>query len=536
MATTIEVQHLPVTQGRGSLRNTRWDEMGIPSISPTLTTRWQAQYKEKFLDPGENQKYLIEILEYIQTLQGITTQRAIYYALRGRHPDWKYKGAPLGDDFYNHLVMWLMEKAQLMTGMTMQSMGVWAAPRGYITGDGTISTATRGRAPLNAKPALGFDMADIGMVLSTNAKKVIHFEKDAGLDSLVSDNFPRYIEALFSTSQGQLTEAANKFLRECEDRGLSLYSVHDGDPSGIQMQLLYGMATKNNCYMPSEFYPKLVKPLGFYPSIGEALGLPPEEVTDKEDRIFDNLLDLVEGKQRTYPELRRFGFAQEVGVIIEERKKWEFQALNAIHESAPKIYLLEGLRIHGDEIKHVPPAQTIKDSAIASARQSANQEVDRSIASLADSLLESAVSQVVDALEAALSEQISQYNAQVSAALEQLSGIPASQYREFVKRQLVGHPEKYASQLISNLGATLLHATFTPKATLNLTYTMEDVSATSNIEAFQPGDPDGPYTTKTMLTDAIEKKIISNTRIRTRVVSLIRDALEARFGEANDQW
>ncbi|HET7713402.1 MAG TPA: hypothetical protein VFK94_03340, partial [Patescibacteria group bacterium] len=525
----IEIQHLPVTQGRQVLRSTDWSTLGIPSVSPVLTTRWQAQFKEKFLDPGESQKFLKEILDYVQTLNGITTQRAIYYAIRGRHPEWTYKGEPLGDGFYEHLVMWLMEKIQLMTGMTMQAMGIWAAPRGYITGDGTIQTATRGRAPLNAKPALGFDMADTGMLLATHAKKVIHFEKDAGLESLTSGSFPRFVEAVFSTSQGQLTEAANKFLRECENRGMALYSVHDGDPSGIQMQLLYGMATKNNCYMPSEFYPTLVKPLGFYPSIGDALGLPPEDVTDKEDKIFDNLLDLLEGKQKNFPELRRFGLVHEVDVIVTERKKWEFQALNAIHETAPKFYLLEGLRVHGDEIKHVPSAPSIKASVVEAARSTATQAADRAVEALASDLLASAVPTLVEALKGALSTELEIFRLEVEKALRKLEAVDNEAFREYVKRQLVASPEKYAAQIINAMGGVVLSAVFNPKASISLSYEMEEVTSTMRVDV-SPPRTDLPYTTKTALVDAIEKEIVKDAKTRTKIQSLIRGALEDRFG------
>lgn len=531
----VEVQHLPVVQGRQVLKAMNPSDLGIPSITPTLTTRWQAGWKEKFLDPGENQKFLKEILDYVSTLTDVTTQRAIYYALRGRHPEWTYKGGPLGDQFYEHLVMWIMEKAQLMTGMTMQSMGIWAAPRGYVTGDGTIQTRTRGRAPLNAKPALGFDMADTGMILSTHAKKVIHFEKDAGLDALTSGNFPRFIEAVFSTSQGQLTEAANKFLRECENRGMDLYSVHDGDPSGIQMQLLYGMATKNNCYMPSEFYPTLVRPLGFYPSIGEALGLPPEDVTEKEDKIFDNLLDLLEGKQKNFPELRRFGLANEVEVIVRDRQKWEFQALNAIHEQAPKIYLLEGLRVHEDPIKYVPEASSIKERVVSDARTLASEAADRAVEGLARELVEGTVPALVETLRGGLAEELLKFRQQVEAALAALAEIPDDAFREYVKRQLIAKPEKYAPQVIASMAQSFVDVVFHPKAELSFSFEIEGLQVRTKVDIAAPRTDYTPVG-KTMLVDAIEAEILSNKRTRDRVVGLIRGALEERFGEPDEQW
>jgi DNA topoisomerase VI subunit A len=532
---TIEVQHLTMKEGRQLLSTMDFAELGIPSVSPTLDTRWKAEFKGKFLNPGDNALFLDEVLRVVRGLSNVTTQRAVYYALRGAHPEWTYKGEPLGDAFYEHLTMWIMEKAQLKTGLTMQAMGIEAAPRGWIAGDGTLGVPRRGRVDLKNRPSLAFDIADEGVVFATRARKVIHFEKDAGLDALVSQDFPKYIEALFSTSSGQLTEAATKFLRMAEDKGLDLYAVHDGDPSGIQMQLMYGMASKNNCYMPSEFYPQMVRPLGFYPSIGEQLGLPPEAVSDKEDKIFNNLIALVNEKQRMFPELRRYGLGREVRVIVEKRQKWEFQALNAIHESAPKIYLLEGLRVHNDEIKHVPDADSIKSSTYEAARTAAATEVDAQLTALAQRLYEKNIKQaLIEELRRDLTPDIENYRAEVDEALSTLDDVPAENFREAVKAEIVANPAQYAADVVKRLGKRILSASFVPTATAKIEVSLSDVEADVTVIAYPPEDRE-PLT-KTDLVNSIEQNVIKASSTRNRVVLRIRQALEQRFGAAQEEW
>lgn len=536
MTENVEVQHTDMVTGRALLEKLKFEDLSIPSVVAVLDTRWKAEFKGKFMTTTpENQQFLAEVLSVVKGLRDVTTQRAVYYALRGAHPEWTYKGEPLGDAFYEHLVMWIMEKAQLMTGYTMQSIGIWAAPRGYIAGDGQISTPRRPNMKLSSQPALGFDMADAGMSLATNARKVIHFEKDAGLSAIISDNFPKYVEAIFSTSQGQLTEAATKFMRQAEDLGLDLYAIHDGDPSGVQMQLMHGAASKNNCYMPTEFYPRWVKPLGFYPSVGLLLDLPPEAVTDTEDKIFNNLIQLCNERQKMVPQLRRYRLGGDVNVLVQQRKKWEFQALNAIHESAPKIYILEGLRVHKDEIKHVPDGDSIKEAVVQTAKLNAEKEVESKLQALAQQLYDTTIKKsLVETLRTALGPKIQEFDDRVDELIQQLMENDSENFREQVKWEIYHSPELYSIQVIRKMGNSILNAGFHPSAGLKATLEVTTINASMNVTASIP--PARFPLTKTDLVTAIEERIIKNQRTRVEVVSKLRAALEERFGEADETW
>lgn len=535
MAEIIEVSHVSMEKGRAALLQIDFSTAGIPSIKPVLDTRYRAEFSGKFLNPGENEKFLQEVRTIVSGLQDVSTQRAVYYALRGAHPEWTYKDEALGADFYQHLIGWIMEKTQLMTGLTMQSLGIWPGNRGYLVGDGSITTRLRGKMPISSKPMLGFDMVDEGSEVETHATKLIHFEKEAGLDGIVSRDFPKYVEAIFSTTQGQPTESGLKFLRMMEDQGMELYAVHDGDPSGIQMQLQYGMASKNNCYMPEEFYPQLVKPLGFYPSIGEALNLPPEDVKDTEEAIFGNLIALANEKQKMFPQLKRFGMAREVNVITQLRQKWEFQALNAIHEMAPKIYILEGLRVHNDPIKSVPEAQDIKEALIDVARQYAEEEVESSLKKLAKHLYDTQIErELIDLLRDGCAEEIAAFTEKVDQALPRLAAVDAHAYREEVKFRLLKNPALYAIEVLKKYAKELLAVDFDPRARLETSLGVTISSVVSTVTPHPP--PIHGSISKTELTNAIEQRIIPDTKTRNRVVSLIRKALEDRFGTPSEVW
>lgn len=533
---TISIEHLSMLEGRQLLKGMDFAELGIPSISAVLDTRWRAEYKGKFLDPKDNALFLDEVLRIVRGLSDVTTQRSVYYALRGAHPEWTYKGEPLGAAFYEHLTMWIMEKAQLKTGITMQAMGIWAGIRGYVTGDGIIQSGRRGRVPLSARPAMAFDLADEGVILATRARKLIHFEKEAGLEGLLSGNFPQFTEALFSTSGGALTESSTKFMRMLEDRGMPLWAVHDGDPAGMQMQLMHGMASQNNCYMPEEFYPQFVRPLGFYPSIGYALGLPPEDVTDKEDKIFNNLINLVNEKNERFPELRRYGLDQEVDVIVNQRKKWEFQALDALHETAPKIFILEGLRVHGDEIKHVPGGDVIKRQAMESARIHATTEVENSLKKLANELYSSELEKkLIDLIRASLSTEIAIFRQLVEDALELLEAAPDEAFREAIKKKILSDPSLYAADIVKKMGKEILMANFIPTAELETEFSISGVSAQQSVVGRPPSLPEHELT-KTELVNAIEKKILPDSATRSKITGLLRSTLEQRFGEPEEVW
>ena len=187
------------------------------------------------LDP-DVAKIVKGALEAIVRTDIIVDQRDIYYSLRMGHPDWKLAGHDLKtEEAYNTFVGAIMEKLQLWTGYTMQSLGVRAGPRGYITGDDkSYFVLPNGKTiPVAASPVIQFNLVDEGVELKTQARKIIHYEKAAGMNSLIINDIPLMLESLFMTSQGYNVESATKMHRDMEKRGLQLYVLGDADPHGM---------------------------------------------------------------------------------------------------------------------------------------------------------------------------------------------------------------------------------------------------------------------------------------------------------------
>jgi len=521
--------HVDVKTGRQIARS----KLGQPILVPRLKRdiidgRWAAISLHGTLVKLEPdvEKMVKAALEAIAKAKTIVDQRDVYYSIRGAHPTWTYNNYPLkSKEAYNAFVGTVMEKVQLFTDVTMQSLGVRAGPRGYILGDGTIRTPKRGLIPLRAKPALDFDLVDVGVEINTNARKVIHFEKSAGFEGLIAHDMPKMIEAIFSTSQGYLVESANKFLADCENRGMNLYCLHDADPHGIQMQLMYGMASKSNAYMPSEFYPRKVTLLGLFPRVAKKLGLPAEDVGATHKRIAQNLLKLV--KER--PEMK-----VELNEILSTWKQWEFQALNGLDSSAPAIYMIEALRAVNDEIKYVPKPTLIKQLIVRNIENEVNSYVEKQIHDFAvDFLMSEILEGFKQNIRDYIGKDINEMKEQAKIELQKLYNMKDEDLREAVKKKLVQRPTRYWKDAIKTVVNDVLKQKFDLINEV-IEYEIPVVKSLEVKKKIQIQKPDVPPVplTKDDIVDAIEDRITKKKGLRKK----IRDAVESILGKPNLQW
>ena len=525
----IQVKHVDVKVGKQIAKS----KLGQPILVPRLKRdiidgRWTAISLHGTLTKLEPdvEKMVRAALEAIIATKNIVDQRDVYYSIRGSHPTWTYNNYPLkSEQAYNAFVGTVMEKVQLFTGVTMQSLGVRAGPRGYITGDGSIKTPKRGLIPLRAKPALDFDLVDVGVEVNTNARKVIHFEKSAGFEGLIAHDMPKMIEAIFSTSQGYLVESANKFLADCENRGMRLYCLHDADPHGIQMQLMYGMASKSNAYMPSEFYPREVTLLGLFPRVAKKLGLPAEDVGATHKRIAQNLLKLV--KER--PEMK-----VELNEILSTWKQWEFQALNGLGSSAPAIYMVEALRAVNDEIKYVPEARKIKEVIVKKIEDDVRSYIEEKIRDFAvDFLMSKILNEFEQNIKDYLRKDIDEMEEKAKIELQKLYEMSDDDLREAVKKKLVQRPTRYWTDAVRTVVNDILEQKFDLINEI-IEYTIPTVKSLEVKKKIQIQKPDVPVKplTKDDIVNAIEDRITKKMALRKK----IRDAVESILGKPNSQW
>ena len=521
----VEVKHVPIQQGKQILRQKLNKPILVPRVRKELLNgRWRAieQCMSK-LDP-EVEKMVKAAMEIIAQTNTITTQRDVYYGIRGTHPMWTYRGMDLKEDkVYNAFTGTIMEKIQLYTGLTMQSLGVRAGPRGYIKGDGYISTPLRGTIKLQAMPALDFDLVDADVKLMTNARKVIHFEKDAGFSKIASGNIAKMIEAIFSTSQGYLVEAANKFLADSERRGMQVYCIHDADPHGMQMALMYGLASKNSAYMPTEFYPRKVKWLGLFPSVADKLGLPPEPIGDTHKKILPNLQKIVQ----EHPQ-----FKQEVETLIRRLEQWEFQALSGLSQYASPIYLIEALRVMGDEIKYVPEAEAVKDEILDRVLREVYEFVEMEIKRYAREYLEKNVlPELIKQLREKLASEIQEMEQLADREINRIKNVSPVSFREAVKFKLVQRPTRYWTDAVRVIVSEILSQKFDIDADINVSVNVRRASADTELTIFDLTVPTKPLT-KDDIVEAIEARIYRDKRLAMK----IRQALESVFGKPNITW
>jgi len=835
MVEIVEVKHTPINEGKEQVQKILQNEtIKVPRCAApqVIDGRWRMLLRgERSLEP-EVEKMVKAALEAISENVKITTQRNIYYTIRGKHPDWKFNGMDLNEDkVYNALTGTIMEDVQLATDRTMQSLGVWAAPRGYITGDGYIYSERRGRVPLTAMPAIQFDLCDEGVTVVSKARKIIHFEKDAGFEGIAGHDNAVMLETQYSTSQGYPVESANKYLADCQNRGLKVYVVHDADPHGCftrsayvvkengiahsikeievgtslytldnnndlvttkvvakserwvpadeilvleflrprikksgqksvkvlvtknhpfnvvgkgwveagnlklndviveagelvankrtrvekrnlkglekyrdtnifwmktasrkgaekyypsklelillglftyhelpidfvgnklqiggiypdfrvrnsnklievgsktflqfhkmnyeervkqrteiyeregykvlfinadeenlgsilkkvkefitngatlvkiskvyrqlshlieygeakkekgklwtkvynlqcepynsylvdslhvhncQMMLMYGMASKNNAYMPSSFYPapQSVILLGLFPRVALGLDLPAEKVGETHKAIIPNLLKIVE----EHPMMK-----EEVQVIAEQSKQWEFQALNGLSPNAPPIYLVEALRVKGDEIKHVPDSEEVKKIVVDEVRENLEGYVENKLDSFVQRWFDAEhglKEQIVAKLKELLKTEIDEFNMEAHVEIGNLETLPAENFREAVKLELVKDPKRYWDDAARSIVNEILDRKFEIEAEPKITLELEAAKVEKEVTVAEPEIPEKPLN-KDDIVASIEKKIVGRAEQRDKLVAKIRETLEKIFGVPDLKW
>ena len=522
----VEIKHTTMDAGKQQLISINTTDVTVPRLEVMLASgRWRSftTGTQLHLEP-DIERMVVAVIEALKRTNIVTTQRNIYYSVRGAHPDWTYNGLPLQDDkVYNAFVGTIMEKVQLYTGLTMQSLGCRSAPRGYVLGDGTITTRQRGKVPLTAMPAMSFDLVDEDAIVDSKARKVIHFEKDAGFEGLTSGDLQIFIESMFSTSQGYLVESANKFLADAEKRGLNLYSVHDSDLHGISMSTMYSLASKSNAYMPESFYAKKVIPLGLFYRVAKELGLPPEKISETHKAIIPNVKKIVEENSELKPDVEE---------MLKTMQQYEFQALNGLSDKAPQAYLIEALRVSNDEIKYVPDKEIIKQTIIDYIHNLTNEFVKEEIENYAkDWLMRNLYDNLVQQLNIELTSHKEEFARQLEQELRKLYAMRAEDLREAVKLALIENPRRYWDDALRSVVRNILKQKFNINANINGSVQVNSAEADKNIKINNPNVPDHEIT-KTEIVEAIERRTVKDTKLCRK----IRNALEKIKGKPSENW
>lgn len=527
----FELDYIKLNEGKKKIRQqaSSKDTFTYPSYSPVLDQRWRALitnwYNSKNIN-SELKRILELIIQACAEQNLMAEQREIYYVIRGKYPKLTVQGTPW-KDLYNTFLNNYINKVQLAIRIPMQSFGVEAGSRGSVAGEGYLLLENGIRVPLNAEPKLRFELTRDGVRYYGHAKKHIHYEKEAGFARLIAGDIAKMIEAIFSTSQGYSSEAASKFIRDSEERNIATYCLHDADPHGLQMQMMYGVASKNNCYMTDRFYPHKVTYLGLVPIVAREIGLPPEEVADTDRKIIPNLRALLQ---------ERGEFLQDVDIIDKSNEKWEYQALNALHERAPQVYLVEALRARNDEIKYVPPASEIKEAVKSSITSDVHNLVESEVSRFTDRFYQTNIKpQLVEQLKDKLESDISEFDKKMFEELPKIDTISDEDVREAVKLKLVENPRQYWDSAQYQVMRDMLRQKFNVEADIEWGTSVKEANADKSLAIGNLVIPEQPLT-KTNIVDSIQKRIITTKPARDKVVNLIRQALERAFGKPNEEW
>ena len=529
----IELKHEDIKKAKPEAEKIlKSGKLQVPRLTVAIIrNRWRAYSKHGSmldLDP-EIDKMIKAALEAIITSPIIVDQRDIYYSIRMAHPDWTLAGHDMKtEEAYNTFTGAIMEKLQLATGFTMQSLGVRAGPRGYITGDDrSFFTLTNGRKiPVNANPVIQFNLVDDGVTYTTQSRKLIHYEKAAGMNSIITSDLPLMIEATYMTSQGYNVEAATKMHADMEKRGLKLYVLGDADPHGSSIQLMYGRASKSNAYMPDCFYPKNAVLLGLFPRIAKELNLPPEHIADIHMRVVPNLKKLME---ETHPDM-----LPDAEIFEKERKQWEWQSLNGLDPYAPAIYLVESLYARGDEIKYVPEPAIVKDNIFTTIKEVVEEFVDGEIEDFArEWLMTNIKDKLIEQLKEALKEEMLTFLGKAEEEISKLAQMSEDDLREAVKLKLVKNPKQYWTDAIRKVIADILAEKFDISANIEGANAVKvlDANADHNITISDPEVPPKPLM-KIDIVESIEKRITT----KKTLIQKLRDAIQKIFGKPSEIW
>lgn len=205
--------------------------------------------------------------------------------------------------------------------------------------------------------------------------KILVVEK-AGLwpvlrDSRIADRFDMAV----ITSEGFAVEACRSLLASLSSRDVTIFALHDADPSGYNIARTLGEETRR---MPGHHAD--VIDLGLTAGDAVRLGMEPETFLRSAalpERIVPSLTDLeaewFTGRPAGWDHYGR-------------ARRWQCKRveLNAFSSPGLIAYIEDGLRRHGADGKVVPPAGVIEWDARSAHREQVTEAVERAIAELVD--------------------------------------------------------------------------------------------------------------------------------------------------------
>lgn len=514
----LEIGEIEFRNGRKLIRDLKDEieldyELVVPIMGTTdvvfdklgLRYRMKKRYNSWKLsgDIGTRAKHVIDIMS---KMDEETTQRDLYYAVRGAHPkNESYRG----DEAYNKLIQTIIPRLEGRTEVSRESLGLVAGARGFIGGIGTFNTPSRGVVDCKAKPTINYELVEPNSSFSPGiSNKLFIIEDESTASKLVKHDFPKMLEFTIMTSQGYLVRAARRFASICEGHDMRVFSLNDADTDGFTMAVQLLTLTKDSSYLGDGYRTFNNKIMGVLPRVAIELGLPSESV--KNISTLDNLYNLIKG----------------TGLLIEEfneglvkDRQWEIQAFSALHNRAIHAYIIECMRVGGVPAKYVPDAEEVKRTVDNSIRSMYNTE--SMIRNELEYAIKSKMPKIRLQIKEMLSEKLTGMTDIVTGDFDDLSyldNLNSDEYYNSVMKKLYQHPDLTWKRTLGGLINEIISAEMNIEFDVEVDIKLTNVKITGHRKISQLEESDDKYD----LYESIERKL----NIPQDVCKKIREALE----------
>lgn len=244
-------------------------------------------------------------------------------------------------------------------GVEKEDFGVHSGQKGFLYGSPgmSIRTRTRGSIDLNKQPTIMFDLPRATSIQGFD--KLIMLEKESFVSHLVPIEFEvpdfKFLEMIGAgiiTSQGYEGKYNKAFGRLCLDKGIKLFSFHDADGDGIEMDNILRNHSMSGAHLPDNL---ILKPhrMGFFPSVALAANSPP---TPMSAQHIKGIRDLKKRLDTINDPL----YNSELDILLNQGVRWELQSMSALHATAGQAYVLEYLRNQNIRLKPDPDINRIR--------------------------------------------------------------------------------------------------------------------------------------------------------------------------------
>jgi hypothetical protein len=284
--------------------------------------------------------------------------RQLFYKLRELIADDTWETSSTYNDFtQNWLTRWLDDHPEYESKVHFSDRGVFVVDGGSVgLGSANVQkfvhdeSSRQNRFMLDANITLGLEK---DFDVSYRYDKALYIEKTGFNSVFMAEGIQEKYNVLIISGQGYGSRSARKLLHELQEKGLTIYCMHDLDVDGVQ--ILRSLGTANDKFR----HDITIVDLGITPHDVSTYGIKPERVKPRNpDRIQE-----MDFPHRDFFELDGDGYSRRVELNAFTTE----QLLEIMHvklkdkKSLPKLDIADALRINEQKIKEYALFQLVKN-------------------------------------------------------------------------------------------------------------------------------------------------------------------------------